>query len=141
MGAEYLPGNVPNANSFFHERGNDSIRKIHASTEIEKFEREGRNISFYANQKEDRDVLELPLVYYKGYYYTEEKHIYGVQQSENGLVEIPVKYSDQIYVYFDGTIIQNVSPYISLISYILLICYIIWFNRKQKNDKENRAAL
>lgn len=141
MGAEYLPGNVPNANSFFHERGNDSIRKIHASTEIEKFEREGRNISFYANLKEDRDVLELPLVYYKGYYYTEEKHIYGVQQSENGLVEIPVKYSDQIYVYFDGTIIQNVSPYISLISYILLICYIIWFNRKQKNDKENRAAL
>jgi len=135
-GGDYLPSKIPNADAFFHERGNDSIRSAKSSTAITNFKKELRLLSFDVNAK-NNDKLELPLVYYKGYKAEINGNETEVNQSENGLVEIPVNGPGQVKVYFGGTFIQKTSPYITLITSILLIAYIIRFNRKNKktNDK------
>lgn len=152
MGAEYMPANIPNTKEFFHERGNDSIYKINRSTKLENYKRELRTLEFDITEYQTRkfaEIAELPLIYYKGYKaelmplngMAKVPEVVKVVQSPNGLVMIPIDKTGHIKVYFGGTMIQNVSPYISLISYILLICYIIWFNRKQKNDTKTRKAI
>lgn len=139
-GGDYMPSKIPNINTFFDERANDSIRSVKGNTEISNFDRSLRTISFDINVIND-DKLELPLVYYKGYkadlinYQPNSKNNISsveITQSENGLIEIPVSQSGHVKVYFGGTFIQKISPYISLIAIILLTAYIIWFNRKNK---------
>lgn len=151
-GGDYIPSKAPNTKDFFRERGNDSIYKINASTKLENYKRELRTLEFDITEYRTRkfaEIAELPLVYYKGYKaelmplngMAKVPEIIEVEQSPNGLVMIPIDKTGHVKVYFGGTIIQNVSPYISLISYILLICYIIWFNRKQKNDTKTRKVI
>lgn len=135
MGAEYMPQQVPNINTFFAERGNDSIRTINASTEITNFKRDLRTISFDVSEytpEKRLEFSELPLVYYKGYKAEIDDKEVEVEQSLNGLVMIPVNQAGHIKVWFGGTLIQNISPYITLVVSILLTVYIIWFNRKNR---------
>lgn len=133
-GGDYMPSRIPNINAFFDQRANDSVRSVKGDAQISNFERELRNISFDVNVK-NSDQLELPLVYYKGYKAELNDEKVDVEQSDNGLIQIPVNESGSIKVYFGGTLIQNVSPYITLITAILLTAYIISFNRK--NRKKN----
>lgn len=131
-GGDYIPSVAPNIDTFFHERGNDSIRVVEGKAEISNFSRQLRVLSFDANDATG-SKLELPLVYYKGYKAERNDKEIEVSQSENGLIEIPISIdrNGTVKVYFGGTIIQKVSPYITLIVAILLIGYIIWFNRKE----------
>lgn len=141
-GGDYMPSRIPNINTFFAERGNDSIRTVNASTKIINFKRDLRTISFdiseYTPEKR-LEFAELPLVYYKGYK-AEIRPIMDVktfpqlkvEQSENGLVQIPINQTGHVKVWFGGTFIQNISPYITLIVSILLTIYIILFNRKNR---------
>lgn len=143
-GGDYVPSKAPNTKEFFAERGNDSIYKIHASTKIENYKRELRILKFDIKEFESNKLaenLELPLIYYKGYKAEINDKELPIEQSQNGLILIPISETGHVKVYFGGTIIQKVSPYITLITIILLSGYIIRDNRKKKNDKEIRKAI
>lgn len=140
-GGDYVPSVAPDTKDFFYNRGSDSIRRYNSTTKISNFNRELRTLSFEVSEFKTSKLeenLELPLIYYKGYKAEIDNEQLKVNQSENGLVEIPIDRSGQVKVYFGGTFIQNISPYITLLTAILLMAYILWFNRNEKRKKHER---
>ena len=129
-GGDYLPSLVPNTNTFFENRANDSVRVVEKNATISDFSRKNRKVSMTVNIV-GKDSLELPLIYYKGYTATFNDRLIKVEQSKNGLVQIPINKSGKIEVWFGGTAIQKYSIYISMISILLMIVYIIMQNRKK----------
>ncbi|MBK5719684.1 hypothetical protein JGH11_02235 [Dysgonomonas sp. Marseille-P4677] len=131
-GLEYLPVKVPSHN-YIHERG-DSIGAQYIGTKVSDIFRKGKAISFDIKVT-DIDIIELPLVYYKGYKaYLNRKEVL-VEESEKGLVQIPVHESGKVSVFYVGTILQEVSWYISIISILALIVYICFDKRRKKTIK------
>lgn len=124
---EYLP--ITLTTTSIEKRG-EIIKKENTDTSINKIKRNRGKIEFNVNHI-SKDVLELPLTYYKGYTATINNANIEVTKSKNGFVEIPVNQSGKITVEFTGTFIQKYSIYITLLSSILLSVYIIIQNRKQ----------
>lgn len=132
-GLEYLPTKVP-SRDYIHERG-DSVSVQQASTEILNLTRNDGLMD--VNIKiSSPDIIELPLVYYKGYKAFLNKEELAVEESNHGLVEIAVDQSGRIEVYYTWTTIQRISWYITLISSIALIIYIFLFNRRKKTKAQ-----
>jgi len=81
-------------------------------------------------------VLEVPLLYYNGYaaYYMneEETGFLDVSKSNNSLINIELKdvKSGSIKVFYNGTRLQKVSLYISLLSLVSLLVYAFIKRRK-----------
>lgn len=126
--AEYFPIPV-SINSI--ENRQDTIVKKYPSTNITNITRVNTNMSFYMTLKE-HELAELPLVYYKGYYAKLNGKEIPIRKSKDGFIEIPIEQSGNVEVEFSGTPIQKYSIYITLISALLLIIYIYWYNRKTK---------
>lgn len=130
-GGEYIPSKLPSKEYPF-ERGEKIDSKYNSST-TNNYKNIGGIISFKVLIQQ-KETLELPLLYYKGYSaYLNDKEI-EVSQSENGLVEIPVNESGHIKVYYAGTTIQKVSFWITILSIITLCIYIYVYNRKRKEN-------
>lgn len=134
-GGEYLPSLMPSKEYAF-ERGG-VIDVIDSTTIVENFVRDKNRFTFNVVVK-DVDTIELPLTYYKGYVmsYADDKLSQSVFQSGNGLIEIPVNRSGEITVWYQGTLIQKISPFISILSVVLLCIYILFSNRKRKFRNE-----
>jgi len=129
-GLEYLPAKVPSAD-YIQERSFVVVHK-HPETEITTLKREG-NITTFDLDIVEPDMLELPLVYYKGYTVKLDGEKLSVKESPNGLIEIEVSRSGKIEAYYSGTTLQVTSWFISVISVILLCTYIFRLNRKNKS--------
>jgi len=129
----YLGLNYPNT-QYIHERSG-IVKSEKETTTISDFKRENGIVSLDI-QTNSSDIIELPTFYYKGYTATLNGKDINIQQSNEGLIEIPVKESGEIQVKFTGTPIQKYSIYITLISSIMLIVYII-IGKKKKPQKEN----
>ena len=54
-----------------------------------------------------------------------------VSESKRGLLQVEVKQSGRLEVYYKGTIVQKISFYITIIGIILLVVYIISMNRRR----------
>lgn len=80
-----------------------------------------------------KNLVEFPLTYYKGYNATLNNEKVNVEESKNGLVEVPIDKSGRLVVEFTGTFLQKYSIYITLISSILIAIYIL-VNRKKENE-------
>lgn len=131
-GLEYLPASVPTLKSLVN-RGDTIIAKN--NSEIKNFTRNKNVINFEARIAADKDTFELPLTYYKGYKATIDGQEVQVQQSSNGLVEIDLEKSGQIEVYFNSTTIHRIANYITLVSVLALLIFIIALNRPENKDK------
>lgn len=131
-GLEYLPVKVPSYN-FIHERG-DSISVQKHETKILNFTRD-RGVASMEVEVASSDILELPLVYYKGYKASFNKDELSVGESDNGLVQVIVNKSGRVEVYYVPTTIQQVSWYITLISSLIFIIYIYLSARAHNNRK------
>lgn len=130
--AEYLPVKVPNLD-FFRQRANDSIRIVSGTNNIDGFKRGKRNIEATTTNSE-ATTIELPLIYYKGYKAHINNHDVKVNESDYGLIQLDIQEKGTINVFFGGTIIQKVSPYITIFSFIILFIYIYFYNRKKKKE-------
>ncbi len=119
-GAEYLPSKMPSQNYPF-ERG-VIVTSLNEETLINNFSKEKGTIT--ADITTNKDVIELPLTYYKGYKATLDSESISVEQSDNGLVAIPVNKSGHIKVWYTGTTIQKASFIITLISIFSLFVYL-----------------
>lgn len=135
VGKEYVPSKVPSL-AFIDERGEQVISKNGIST-IEYLNKDSGITSFSAKVRLP-DMMELPLIYYKGYKATLNGEEVLVTESENGLVEIAVVQSGRVEVWYAGTSLQHISWYFTLISIVGLCVYIILLNRKRRKDAITR---
>lgn len=129
-GFEYIPDKVPSV-EYIQKRGN-IVNKLNDSTKIIFTDKLSNPSLGHVTQFDviasEKEILELPLLYYKGYVaYLNGKNI-GVKQSVNGLVEIDVLKSGSIKVFYKGTNIQKWSLYISIASIIFIFIYYLYFN-------------
>jgi hypothetical protein len=123
MGAEYLPEKVPSI-KYIEERG-DKVASQHTGTEISRLARQKNGLSFSlkTNQKE---ILELPLIYYKGYRAELNNKELDIGESPNGLLEITADKQGEVKIYYAGTVIQKISVWITLFSLLVLIGYLFY---------------
>lgn len=128
-GLEYIPEKVPSI-EYLHNRG-ERFDSDNAETTVTNLLRNRGIISFVV-ETDKSDMLELPLIYYKGYEAELNDNKIQVLQSENGLVQIPVDKPGNVKVYYAGTDIQKVSFCISLLSIIGLCIYIVFHYRKRR---------
>ena len=129
-GMEYFPNKVPSI-EFISERGNKVITS-NPDTEVTRLEKSRGTTSFNLKTNGNKETVELPLVYYKGYTAILDNEEITVSESANGLVEISANNSGFVKVYYGGTAIQKISWFISLISIIGLCIYIFAYTRKKK---------
>lgn len=140
IGGEYLPARLPSNNfeykdpevynDYLHERGK-IIEWKKNSNQIENFTKDKGHITFEAKITE-KDVFELPLVYYIGYQTYLNGELIPYQQSENGLMELSLTESGKVEVIYVGTTIQKISYYTTILSVLLLIMFIFYAKYKQK---------
>lgn len=83
-------------------------------------------VNYSNNYYDDSTYIEVPLLYYYGYYaYDENNQQYDVQKGQNNIVTVLLpKESGTMTIYYKGTIIQKLSLWVSIISTLLLIIYI-----------------
>ncbi|MDR1810367.1 MAG: hypothetical protein LBR34_08195 [Prevotella sp.] len=150
-GMEYIPSKVPSID-YIAERGWDVTTKYGSG--YNNFEHGlGQYTSLFLRLSSDKkyEVLEFPLFYYKGYAATMEyedieknrrsiRMDIPVKESEHGLVEITVPNMtgspfepEYVEVYYAGTTIQKVSPFISIFGVLALTAYIIVYKRKKRS--------
>lgn len=134
IGLEYLPSNVPSL-EYLKERGN-KINTDNPSTSISNITRERNYLSFNI-QSASSDIIELPLIYYKGYSAKLNEKDIPIRQSDNGLLELHIQPAENgsVNIYYAGTAWQKIGWASTLISFILLIIYI--FIRKKEKVDEN----
>ncbi|MDR2122408.1 MAG: hypothetical protein LBP34_04700 [Flavobacteriaceae bacterium] len=138
---EYVPHKVPSI-KYMDARG-DSIGLRYKETLVSNFSRSKGSISFDVDTRGKKESIELPLFYYKGYHAEIDGEKIPLKESKNGLLELTdVDHSGKIKILFSGTPIQRISPYVSLISLLVLIIYICWdyYHSKTKAAKKNKKG-
>ena len=128
-GREYLPAKIKSPEELLSQR-KDSVKSASEKVEISSLNRNKGVLSFDITAA-NADVLELPLIYYKGYDITLNGKELPVTESENGLINIPVDQSGRIEAYYAGTIIQTISFCITALS-IIALCIYIYISRKRR---------
>lgn len=131
-GAEYIPDKV--SSGYYISNRGDSIISLRGTTEVVNYKKEKNILSANVNAS-GADALELPLFYYKGYSAELNNNEIQIEQSDHGLVQIPIHESGDVKVYYKGTVIQKISWYITIISIFALSIYIFVENKKQKRSK------
>ncbi|NDV78367.1 hypothetical protein [Dysgonomonas sp. 511] len=132
-GFEYLPQKVSSFR-YIHQRGKDSVSTQQDHTRLHNFVNKNGHISVDLSIISP-DILELPLIYYKGYIATLQivKYDIPIKESDNGLIQVEVIQSSTLQVYYNGTIVQRISWYVSLLSMVLLAIYVLYKRRKDAN--------
>lgn len=138
IGGEYLPSKLPSNyqvydipnvyNDFIHHRG-QVVEGNNETTQISNFTKNKGHLTFNVELKE-KDNLELPLTYYIGYKATLDGNEIAYQQSENGLIEVPITASGKMEIEYVGTTLQYISLWITIASIILLSIFVA---RSQRN--------
>lgn len=127
-GREYIPDAVPTV-EYLAERGDTIIAQ--QQSEISNFSREKNTTSFSIKLNSKEDIVELPLIYYKGYAAYQDNNKLQVTESKNGLVEVNLHSSGHIKVFYEGTVIQTIGFYLSILSIIGLLIFIVYSRRRK----------
>lgn len=130
-GLEYLPSRVPNY-GFMKERGNQIITG-NPITKTDDLKME-KGLTSFNIIVDTPDKIELPLIYYKGYNAELNSKEIPVEQSNYGLIEIPIDESGDVIVYYAGTTMQRISWYITLVSILVFSIYIYRTKRKDVSN-------
>lgn len=132
-GFEYVPHKVPSI-KYLAARGN-IVEVANPNTQVYAVEKttDAVYMSEFDVELDTPDRLILPLIYYKGYTarMNNEEIPLTLTESKRGLLQVEVKHSGRLEVYYNGTIVQKISFYVTIISIILLIGYIISVNKKR----------
>lgn len=131
IGGEYFPSKLPDVRDI-HERGL-MVETKEESTEILNLRRV-ENVTILGVKINKADTLILPLLYYHGYDVTLQGKKIAYFQNDYGLIAVPIDKSGEIQAYYAGTTIQRVSYYVSIVSVLMLIVYIIRLRKRNKNE-------
>lgn len=139
-GYEYIPSNVPSL-EFLHKRGENHIQKLYDTNLVQAISKNNGVLSFdiYKYTEED-EILELPLLYYKGYQAILNGQAIPVRESNNGLVDVLIHQSGRAQVYYKGTIVQAVSFYITIFGMFGFGVYIFLTKYRLRKKKKNEPV-
>lgn len=116
MFGEYLP--LSFNSQYFNNRGDI----VSTNKNLDYVYKRKNNILFIDFKNNDRDThLELPFIYYKGYSAYIDSNKLKVYENVNGLVTtvIDKKYDEgKMKVFYEGTLMQKITRYISIITLI-----------------------
>lgn len=130
---EYLPIEYPNLN-YSNNRKDKIISNCNIKYEIKRNIK--TNILYSSNC--DALLLEIPIIYYKGYQVKINDKIIDINKSENGLIEISTNIKKgNIEILYNGTTVYKVTKYISLITIIIVFIKEIrgfFYDKKTKNN-------
>lgn len=129
-GLEYLPNNVPSV-GYIDQRGGAVKSSDGAILNVQNFTK-NKGVTSFDFTNNNVEVLELPLIYYKGYRATLNGADLSVSESINGLVQIDINSTGHIESYYAGTLVQKLSWFISLATVLFLVMYIC--NKKNKKE-------
>ncbi len=128
-GLEYFPDKVPSI-KYIDERGQVVIPK-YAETVIDDLNKE-KGVTNFNVLTSKEELLELPLIYYKGYLARLNEKDLLVSESKNGLVQVSVNESGNVKVHYGGTTVQRIGWFISFFSILSFCIYIFLFRNKDK---------
>lgn len=135
---EYLPlkydGDFPYFNKF---REDGSFQSTNA--EVTEYEKEYINVNLHVVTGDDAGMVELPLLYYRGYKAVDTatgKEIKLIK-SESALLLLVIdsNYDGNIRVYYPGKIYWHIADAVSVVSFILIVLYSIKGRRRAKVQK------
>ena len=125
-GREYLPMKVKSAEEL-EERG--TIFSPNCAVNIKR----NKGKLTFDTTMECNGIVELPLIYYKGYKATLGDADIPVSESENGLAQITVNQSGGVEVYYKGTAVQHISFWVSIAAMLALGIY-IFLTKRIRNE-------
>lgn len=128
IGAEYFPTRI-GAIDYTFDRG-EKVEFKNIDTDVSNIER-NKYITSFDVCVNSSDSITLPLIYYKGYNVTLNGMNLLVDQGETGLVKVSIDKSGRVEASYKGTTIQKVSFYISVLSSLLLIGFILITNKRK----------
>lgn len=126
---EYLPIKMPT--TVYPNKNKDRVEYRNEDTELGIISK-NKGITQLHVELKSADVIELPLLYYKGYEATINNKAIPLKESDKGLIELNIQESGHIQVWYTGTLIQKISFYLTIISFVLLLAY-IYMNRKRED--------
>lgn len=134
-GSEYLPSITKI--DVLKSRKKDEVKTRNHTTKLSRIVKEGNELYINFDAK-NKDILELPMIYYKGYEMKINNKIVPVKMSNNGLIEVPIQGKGKIEISYPGTGIQKFSFYTSITTFIMLMIFIllrsIIRNKKKKHS-------
>ena len=107
--------------------------------DIRNYQKNISNISFSYRTKTDTKII-LPFVNYPGYVASDQSgRKIKIEENENHMITIPLTHGSGIVkVWYKGLLIFNIADYLSLISVLAFLCFMIKIcrenNIKIKND-------
>jgi len=131
IGGEYFPVRVPNI-EFLRDRGEVATVK-NEDTKVSNLKRD-YNVTSLDIEVNSPDTVSLPIICYLGYEVTIDGEKATIIEDDYGLISVPVTRSGEIKAWYEGTKMQKVSFYISVLSILLLIVYIFLYKRKKKSS-------
>jgi len=126
---EYIPSKFPSL-EYIKDRAGIIVTN-HTDTKISDFGREYGTTKFNINIAGNEETAEIPRFYYKGYTATLNGENIPIEQSDKGLIKLTIKESGKVIITYSGTILQKISIYISIISFIILCIFIVRFKKKE----------
>lgn len=126
MHGEYLPIEYPDL--YYSEEHEDEITsECKIKYEIEH----GYNTKITYKSKCDNNSIKIPIIYYKGYTVKVNNKKIPINKSDIGTIQIKLEEKEGIInIKYEGTMIYNITKYISLVSFIGVIIYV----KKRKNN-------
>ncbi|MBB4037589.1 hypothetical protein GGR21_003509 [Dysgonomonas hofstadii] len=128
-GREYMPAKVPTYRMFNQRK--DSITTSFVGAYTSNFQKKDGITSFDVITSEPV-TLELPLIYYKGYKAFIDGNEVPLEESTRGLAQISTDKPGKAKIFYQETIIQKASWYVSLISTILLCLFILKYRERKQ---------
>ena len=134
---EYLPKKAYD-NYFYLATREKEILVLEGEANIEKFEKNGNKMSAKIEVTGDEALLELPYIYYPGFKVTIDGAAMSTFESENGFLAIGLgKLSKaDLSVEYVGTNGGNIAKWLSIISTVMFITYIIAIKFEKEENQE-----
>lgn len=135
-GKEYLPI-IANLD-YIMKRGKDYITLSSDDISITNYKETSNKLSFNFKSNESNVYFVLPKVWYKGYVsYLNGVEVENTMNYYDGLVYIYITESDgYIELVYESTTIQEISFYVSIFSFSLLIVGIVYINIKREYSRK-----
>jgi len=133
---EYLPVNTKKNMHYFNNR-NNLVAITTGKADITSIPKKDAVLKANISTKENKVVLELPLLYYLGYQikFTNKNNIQKVleyKENNNGFIEVTVTESGLLEVYYNGTTGGNIANAISLLTIIEIVIIKMFKLKKRK---------
>lgn len=114
---------------------NINVRSNNKNTIINNYSNKKGVIQFDVETEGDA-ILSIPKIYYKGYTATLDGEKIQVNKSSKALLEIKIKESGNVKIFYESTFVMKIAYGISLITFIILIFYLMFYKKQYKFLKE-----